>query len=281
MKHDPAQPFDSAQFADHMAKDDTLRSLLIAGAITATAVTVFLPGLGVVSGFIAPAVMVGLWLWLSTTTARAARTINASTPLMRTDPAQAEAMIDQSLRYRPVMRWVRLLAYHRLAGLRHQQRRFTESAAISLCLLNQRLKGPSAAVRPNLLLMLAEAQMELGNLPGAYHALAHLHQTRLSLSQALQRLAIQTRYELAVGAYEAALNRSRSKVQLAELMPVVHCAAMHAMLATAAHQRGHEKLAGWLWERTRLLAPPGLIEQLERGGFGVCMVEHEHADAAP
>ncbi len=273
MHEDTPRPFDPAAFDAKLASDSAIRSMLIVGAVIAGVVAFLMPGLGVVSTVVAPVILLGLWLWLTASTARVGRALPLVSGQLASDPAQAEATIEEVLRYRPVMRWARLLTYHRLAALRHLQRRFAETAAICLCLLNQPLKGPAAQARPYLLLMLAEAQLETGNLPGAYHALAHLQQTRLGLAESLQRLALQTRYELAVGAYGSALYRSRAKVELAELMPPAHCATMHAMLATAAHHADQPKLAGWLWERTRLLAEPDLLKQLEQGGFGVGIVE--------
>ncbi|MEM6256933.1 MAG: hypothetical protein AAGI37_01305 [Planctomycetota bacterium] len=272
-------PFDPEQFAKQAAADEMMRGLLLTGVVGAVVLTLFLPGVTLVSGFIAPAFVLGLWLWVSVSTARVARSLTAFGELMATEPDKAELALDEMLRARPVMRWARLLSYHRLAGMRHLQRRFAETAAICLCLLNQPLRGPAAATRPHLLLMLAEAQLECGNLPGAYHALAHLQQTKLGLAQSLQRLAIQTRYELAVGAYDAAMRRARAKVELAELMPAKHCAAMHAMLATAAEHVGQTKQSGWLWERTRLLAGPELSEQFERGKFGLSVVEPEGVES--
>jgi len=270
----PTSPiFDPAGFNAQIALDNTIRQLLIAGAVLAGLMVLLLPGLGLISTVLAPVMLMGLWFWLTVSTARVGRALPMVGGLLTNDPDRADAEIEQLLRHRPVMRWARLLTYHRLATLRHLQRRFSETASICLCLLNQPLKGPAAAARPHLLLMLAESQLEVGNLPGAYHALAHLQQTRLGLAESLQRLAIQTRYELAVGAYGSALQRSRAKVELAELMPVAHCATMHAMLATAAHHEEQPRLAAWLWERTRLLAPPELLNQLERGGFGIGVVE--------
>ncbi|MFN3166044.1 MAG: hypothetical protein ACE37H_03160 [Phycisphaeraceae bacterium] len=269
--HDP--PFDPESFDKTIKRDDTVRALLIAGAVLAGAVAFLLPGLGIVSTLIAPMVLLGLWLWVSVSTARVGRELPRVGALIPTDPGRAGEALHEALRMRPVMRWARLLTYHRLATLRHLQRRFDQTASICLCLLNQPLKGPAAAARPHLLLMLAEAQLEQGNTPGAFHALAHLQQARLGLGEALQRLAIQTRYELMVGAHREAVNNSRAKIELAELMPAVHCATMHAMLATAAHHQGQDKLAAWLWERTRLLASPTLLDQLEQGGFGVGIVE--------
>lgn len=278
MHNNSVKPFDPTAFDAQMSIDSTIRWLMIGGALIAGLFAFVLPGLGLFSTLIAPIVLLGLWFWLTLSTARVGRSLPMIGGLLISDPAQAEARINESLGYRPVMRWARLLTYHRLASLRHLQRRFAETASICLCLLNQPMKGPAAEARPTLLLMLAEAQLEVGNLPGAYHALAHLQQTRLGLAQSLQRLAIQTRYELAVGAWGAVLNRSRAKVELAELMPPTHCAMMHGMLATAAERGGQAKLAAWLWERTRLLAPPPLLEQLRQGAFGIGVVEPEQAD---
>lgn len=273
MPNDLNNPFDPDVFVKQIAFDDTVRALLIAGVVLAVVVTMLLPGVAVVSGLIAPAAVLGLWLWMSISTARVARSLTTFGELMAAEPGKAEDALEQMLRVKPVMRWARLLSYHRLAGLRHLQRRFAETAAICLCLLSQPLRGPAAATRPHLLLMLAEAQLEIGNLPGAYQALAHLQQTRLGLAQSLQRLAIQTRYELAIGAYDHALHRARAKVELAELMPAKHCATMHAMLATAAQRTGQARQSDWLWERARLLAGPELAQQLEQGGFSLAVVE--------
>ncbi len=273
MPKDLINPFEPERLARQLAFDDMMRGLLIAGVMIALLMTLVLPSMVIVSGLIAPALVMGLWLWMSLSTARVARSLSMFGGLMATEPSKAEDALNEMLAVRPVMRWARLLSYHRLAGLRHLQRRFAETAAICLCLLSQPLKGPAAVTRPHLLLMLAEAQLEIGNLPGAYHALAHLQQTKLGLAQSLQRLAIQTRYELAIGAYDHALHRARAKVELAELMPAQHCATMHAMLATAAQRVGQARQSDWLWERTRLLAGPEFTKQLEQGGFGVAIVE--------
>ena len=275
MPKDQTSLFDPEHFAKQVALDNMMRGLLIAGVVAAMLLTLVLPGMAIVSGLIAPAIALGLWLWLSVSTARVARSLATFGDLMASEPNQAEDALVELLKVRPVMRWARILSYHRLAGLRHLQRRFTETASICLCLLNQPLKGPAAAARPHLLLMLAEAQLEVGNLPGAYHALAHLQQTKLGLAQSLQRLAIQTRYELSAGAYDSAMHRARAKVELAELMPAKHCAAMHAMLATAAQRSGQTQHSNWLWQRTRLLAGPKFTEQFEQGGFGITIVEPE------
>lgn len=276
-----SQPFDPAAFNKQLAFDDAARSAMIAVAVVATIFALLMPAAGGLFGLIAPAIVIGLWLWWSTSTAKAGRDLAQVAGLLTNDPQQAERLIQDALARRPVMRWARLLSYHRLAGLRHLERHFDESAAICLCLLNQPLKGPAASVRPHLLLMLAEAQLERGDLPGAYHALAHLQQSRLSLAEALQRLALQTRYEFAAGAYDAMLKKSRAKVELAELMPAPLCAAMHGMLATAARRTGEDRLAAWLSERTRLLAPAHLVKKFDGGQFSFGIVEHSPLETDP
>lgn len=279
---DTAPPvFDPKHFRTNLARDEILRNALIAIGILAALAMFLLSQLQWLSSIVAPALIVGMWFWASASTARVAKTLNTLGDDYTTQPQHAEATLRKALQIRPVMRWARLLAYHRLAGLYHLTGRYSECAAACLCVLGQPLKGPAAASRPHLLLMLAECQLELGNLPGAYHALAHLQQTRLGLTESLQRLAIQTRYELAAGAYEAALRRSRAKVELAELMPAAHCATMHAMLATAARYQDQPRLADWLWERTRLLASPQLMTQYEQGSFGLAVVEHDQPPLGP
>lgn len=272
-----APPFDPAAFNRRIAVDDVLRTAMIGLAIAAGLAALLMPDIGIVSGLIAPGIILALWLWWSASTAKAGRALAGVADVMAADPQHAEQLIQDAIRVRPVMRWARLLTYHRLAGLRHLQKRYQESAAISLCLLAQPLKGPAASVRPHLLLMLAEAQLELGNLPGSYHALAHLQQSRLSLTEALQRLSLQTRYELAASAYDAALHRSKAKVELAELMPAAHGATMHAMLATAAERTDQTRLANWLWQRAELLAPRDLYERLRQHRFGIAVVEYQDA----
>lgn len=228
--------------------------------------------------FIIPAV----WLPITLTTQRVARNLPAIGSALSSDPDRAQRLLADALKRKPVMAWARLLTYHRLAVLRHQQRRFDEAASICQHILNQPLTGPASAAKPSLLLMLTESHLAMGNLVGAYHALSELHRTRLGLAGAIQRLALQTRYALKTGAYEHALDHGREKMQLAELMPPPQCSAMHAMLAAAAQKTGRDKLASWLWERAQLLSPPHLFDQLKQGAFDIDVVTgDESAQDAP
>lgn len=242
-----------------MRIDAALRGVVIA-AVVAAAIFVFIfeAGSSVWSAAAVLAVL-GVWMGISSISARVSRELPAITAAVEADPAAAQAMIDGHLHRRPLLRWVRLMLYHRLAVLRHRQGRFDQSAAICRAVLAQRM-GPARQVRPHLLLMLAEARLQFRDPAGAYPALLELYATRLGLSESLQRLALQTRYEVMAGQDDAALHRTTQKIELAELMPAAQCGAMHALLATAATRARRDDLAHWLRARAELLCTP---EQLQ------------------
>ena len=195
------------------------------------------------------------WLAMSTISAKAWRQIPHITQLLDQDPAAAQEEIAAALRRFPLQRSVRLLLFHRLAVLCYRQRRFAETAAICQAVLTHRL-GSARAVRGHLLLMLAEARLETGDMHGAYAALLELHRGRLSLAESLQRLALQTRYEVACGYHMSALENLPRKVQLIELMPGPQCGLMHDLLAIAATHARQDTLAAWLRSRAELLCTP-------------------------
>ncbi len=248
---------------------------------------------GVPGGAVLIVALLAGWFWMTINTARAGQMLLHTTVALSHDLTEAESVLAQALRRWPMQRSVRLLLYHRLASLRHRQRRFNEAIAISRALLAYNLvamdrttrgiggSGVNGAmnllqpgdtrptlgpVRAHLLLLLAESSLEVGDLPGAYDALMQLHSGRLGLQETLQRLSIQTRYELAIGQPNYAVQNLRQKVQWAELMPVQHGGALHAMLAHAAQQSGQREAAQWLWSRAKLLctaeqlqSPPPLL----------------------
>ncbi len=278
-------PIDPAEFHRQVAWGVGYQRIALGLTVAAIAVVLMLPLLlpdqdaQRLPALLAVLVVPAVWVPLSMTTTRVARALPMIGAALAGRPAEAERMIREQLARKPVMRWARLLVYHRLATLRHHQRRFDESATICQLVLQQPLAGPAASARPHLLLMLAEAQLCRDDLPGAYRALDALHRTRLSLADAIQRLALQTRYALKAGDYDHALAHGRRKVELAELMPAPQCGAVHAMLATAAHKAGRPELATWLWERAELLCPPQLMLELRRGAFEVEVVVPQDGDA--
>ncbi len=226
------------------------------------------------------------WIWMSVSGAKAAQMLAIVTATLEHDPARAESLIAQAVRRWPLPRPLRLLLYHRLAALRHRQGRLAECAAICDALLTYPLgladpstafrlgtprispvTGPLGAaegtpaasapaigsVRSHLLLMLVECRLGLNDLPAAHAALMQLHEGQLGLLETLQRLGLQTRYEIAAGYDALALNRLAEKLQLAEIMPAGACAAFHAQLIAPAQRLGRTDLAMWLRQRAELL----------------------------
>lgn len=207
-----------------------------------------------------------LWITVGSATARVTQQLGRITELMSADPEQAEAVLAGAVRRRLLQRPVRLLLYHRLAMLRHRQRRLSESAAICRALLGLPRSLPRE-VRAHLLMLLAEAQLEYQDLAGAHSSLLGLHNMSLNLLEELQRLTLQLRYEVSAGHDQPALSGVGKKLRLAELLPPVQCGMVHLLLATAAKRAHRAGLADWLERRAALLCSPDQIEQFAGHGW--------------
>lgn len=269
--HETLPPFRAARLMRELRVDAAMRwSLVVVAALGFIVLLSFGAG-ATTAAVIALGLAVAVWLVLNFASARVSRDLPRLGAMIEAEPALAEDQLARHLRTRPLLTWVRLMLYYRLAGLRHRQHRHAESLAICVALLPHRL-GPAKEARAHLLLMLIEAALERRDLVSAYHALLEVQRIRLSLVEALQRLALQVRYEVLCGYHERALWRTTEKVQLAELMSAVQCGAVHACLAAAATQTRQEKLAHWLWQRAELLCTTEQLDTL-RAGRGVGIVE--------
>jgi len=194
----------------------------------------------------------GGWVWMAINNARVARQLGVISEMIETDPPSAEAMIGQLIGCVPLERSVRLLLHQRLARLRQRQARFMEAAAVSRAVLSY----PLRALRPvwaSLLLVLADTSMRLGDLASAWNAITQLHQQPVNLVERLQLLAVQTEYEITIGADDAALAHVAERIRLAELLPAAQCGLVHDLLATAAARQGRTELTDWLEQRAHLL----------------------------
>ncbi len=263
--------FSPQRFARELWVDLALRRGLGVLVVIAFLALIVLDLAGSMQGLIVVMALVFAWIAMGTINANVWRSVPVVTNMIGQDPALAEAQLADLMKRRPLMRWMRLLLYHRLAAIRHRQHRFAESAAICRAVLSQPL-GPARKQRGSLLLMLAEASLQCRDLPGAYAALTELSRESLGLAERLQRLAIQTRYEVLAGHDHAALKGVRQKLLMAELMPAEHCGAMHAMLTASAQRAGHDELADWLWRRSELLCGRDRLEELIHGAFAVGVV---------
>lgn len=257
-------PFDPRRFRAMMTLDASARW---GGALAIAACIVAAPLFGAdsaVATLLALVVIGAIWVMLTGTSANVWRRARSLPMLIEQDVAEAESLLAELIDKKPLQKQVRLGLLHRMAMLRHRQQRYAETDAICRTLLDERL-GPQQRIRPHLLLMLVESNLMLGNLPGAYHGLAEMASMKLNLIESLQRLALQTRYELGVGRADAALYRLPHKLAMAELMPAAQAGAMHAMLADAARHNGADSLAQWLGERAQLLAGEKLDALIEAG----------------
>jgi hypothetical protein len=102
-------------------------------------------------------------------------------------------------------------------------------------------------------LLLADSLLEMGDLRGAFEALAGLYNHRLSLGEALNLLRVQTDYLSRIGAWQEMVNGITTKVELAEIMPTPNAARTQALLALAAKKTGRTDWYEWLRRRVELL----------------------------
>ena len=252
----PCAAFDADRFDREVSIDNGARWVLISGLILLclpTAASVFLNVLVQEPEWFST-LMVGVivaWIWISTTSTRIARQLSSIVSLTDHDPEAAEGLLGQVMTKWPIQRPVRLMFYYRLALLRHRQMRFYESAAICQCVLAQPVAA-TAKLRTSLLLVQTESLLHIGDVSGAFAAIHQLHQSSLRLSDRLQLLPLQIRYELMADQNEAVLVHLKERVRLAELMPSFQCGAVHRMLAVAAERIGQLPLKNWLNARAVL-----------------------------
>jgi hypothetical protein len=238
-------------FRRDLTISSVLRGLLL-GGMTAAAVVGAVNGIGNYVMII----LVGLslaWVFFSLQAARRSY-LNADSPTLIASGQfeEAEEQIEKEIQSFFQFKSVKLRGLHHLAVLRHAQRQWRESALLSQALLRQRLNMMPAVARTTRL-MLADSLLELGDLPGAHHALINMYAQRLSLTEAMNLMVVQLDYESRIGAWNAMLANLAHKVQLTELMPANSAARAQAMLALAATKAKKADLADWLKRRAELL----------------------------
>jgi hypothetical protein len=202
-----------------------------------------------------------LWFAVNSVSAKTWHELRQITALIDHAPNHAEDRLAGALKRWPLQRSVRLLIHHRLAMLRHRQQRFAETATIGAAVLRYRM-GNAERIRAHLLLLMAESYLILGQLDHAYATLHQLYGLQLNLVESLQRMALQTRYEISAGQDDQALRSLDSKIELAELMPATQCGALHAMFAIAARRSEQTTLANWLQQRAELIGGREPLDKL-------------------
>lgn len=245
-----------AEAAISRIRRDLTFSALLKAALTAAAfAAVMFHGFGGrgLHGMLMLLLVLTVWIVLSYRSVRGSRLAADSPSLIAAGHFEAaEQHIEQALRSFSLFRTAKLLSLHHLAVLRHAQRRWQDSAALSRALLGQRLGALQNLSRSSLLL-LADALIELGDINGAYEAIAQLYRQRLALGEAINLLSVQLDYQARIGAWKQMLEQPETKVQLAELMPAANAAKTQALLALAAKHEGREDWCNWLRRRVELL----------------------------
>ncbi|MEM9418383.1 MAG: hypothetical protein AAGA25_04905 [Planctomycetota bacterium] len=259
--------FSPSRLQRELAFDGTLRTGALIGLFVAFMVLLSIGPGGSTVKIVLIMFMILAWIGLNLTGAKVAQSLPGLSSVLESNPAAGETALVSLMKKRALPRWVRLMLTHRQAVLRHRQQNFTESAAIAQTLLTTPRPGPAASHRGQLLLLLVEARLELRDATGAWLALVELSRTPLGLTEALQRMALRTRYELLVCQSEETLKGLEQKTQLAELMPAPQCGALHAMLATAAKHAGRDDLHTQLRSRVELLCSEDEIVQMLEGGL--------------
>ncbi|MCC7147188.1 MAG: hypothetical protein IT443_12145 [Phycisphaeraceae bacterium] len=197
----------------------------------------------------------GVWMLMNLHGTRVAAELPMINAALENNLPGAEARITVGMRRWPLPRTVRLLLGHRLAVVRLRQGRHFEAAALCQVMLAEPM-GPAEHLRPELLLIFAEARLDSGDPMGTYSALVELSHRRLNLVQLLQKVAMETRYLVGLGLDAAVLERVQQRLELASLMPVFQGGVVHALLAVAARRQGRTELADWLKERAELICGP-------------------------
>jgi hypothetical protein len=191
----------------------------------------------------------GVWVFLSYRSMQGSRMAADSPSLIAAGEFErAESHIDAALRSFSLFRNAKILSLHHLAVLRHAQRRWRESALLCQAVSSQKL-GNMPGLARNSLLLLADSMLQLGDLRGAFGAMAGLYRHRLGLGEALVLQLLQLDYSWRIGAWESMLQAVGAKVQMCELMPRLNAARSQALLAAAAFKTNRAELARWLRRR--------------------------------
>src|SRR5436305_5920068 len=154
-----------------------LRVVLLGGAALCVGLNI-LPIAKPINGSVLLMAIGAIWLVLSYRSIKGQRLAAESPSLIAAGQFdEAEEQIEQALRSFSLFRSAKVLSLHHLALLRHAQRRWQDSALLCRTLLGQRLGTMRSISKPSRL-VLADALLELGDVPGAYRVLTELYRER-------------------------------------------------------------------------------------------------------
>ncbi len=242
-----------ARLRRDMALSSVVKAALFAAAVFSLFVeTIF--SQRVIAPSLALSVVALIWVLLSYRSMKWTRLAAGSPALIAAGQyEEAERVIERSLRSFSLFGGMKLRALHYLAVLRHAQRRHAEAALLCQTLLSRGL-GEAGELTRESRLILADSLLELDDLWGTYGVLSSLYSDRLSLSEALEMLAIQTDYLSRIGGWREMLSGLAQKLPLAELMPAGRSARTQAFFALAAKKAEWGAWESYLRRRVELIA---------------------------
>ena len=253
LKAKSAQPFQAERLDRELSRDRLARYGVGIGLGITYVLTRFASDDAPAGVVLALALFLTIWIMFTVVVANVSRMLPRISGMLDSDPKTAETLIAHGLSRWPLNESTRLMLYHRLAVLRYRQHRYPEAADISAALLATH-SSTIRPFRPHLLLIVAECRIRVRDLYGAYAAVSELRRIKLTLSESLQSMLLQTHYEILAGYTLEAVTGWRDKVEMAELMPAQQCGAMHELIAIAAQRQQLPELAAWLMERSQLFS---------------------------
>lgn len=174
---------------------------------------------------------------------------------------EAEAGLARVLRSFSIFRGTLLMACQQLGALLRVRRHDREAVKVFRAILGvvgARTRA-ARAIQTTVRLMWADAELDLGNLAGAYEAFRPVFDGPLSLADRLMLLPIELRYSLATGHTRAAVWDLREKVRYAELLESPQAARVHLLLAQACEREGMQAQAEFLRLRAALYHDLGAL----------------------
>jgi hypothetical protein len=210
--------------------------------------------------FIATGLMLA-WLVMAIASVRSRRlAVESASFIANGDYAQAERLLEDSLRGFSILGSSKVFGLHQLATVRHARGQWQDVAELCEEVLRRGNAGMTDVHKPTRL-MLTDALLELGQDGPAGLQLAALSRARLNLQETISLLSLQLDHGLRAGDFESIARDLAQKTSLSELMPARAAGKAQAILALAAKRTMQVDFAATLTRRASLLCD---VEELIR-----------------
>jgi hypothetical protein len=193
------------------------------------------------------------WLGLGAASIRSRRLAMASTRSIAVgDFDDAERKLGDSIRSFSVIPSTKVFGLHQLASLRSAQQQWGD--VIALCgEIQRRPRTQWIEMSTQNRILMAESQIETGDVLGAALQIQALAATKLNLRESMSLMLLRLDHAGATGDHAANAARVDACVPLAELLPARSSAKAMAILALACHKTGRSDMISNLRRRAELL----------------------------